>query len=1129
MSMNRVILLTVLFTLTCSLFGADITGEKRKWHRVSLTFDGPSKSETSSDNPFRNYRLDVTFTHSSGHKIILPGFFAADGNAANSGAVSGNKWRVHFRPDKTGTWSYKASFRKGTDVAIADSSTAGKSAGFFDGESGSFSISNTNKSGLDFRGKGRLKYVGEHYLRHENGEWFIKVGPDSPEGFLANHDFDVEDPKGTRSEFKEHGKHWKSGDPTWKGGKGKNIIGAVNYISDQSMNCFYILTYTAHGDTRSVWPYKTMDDRYRFDCSKLDQWEIVFQHMDKKGILNHLVFSETENETYWEKKDFGVNDGFAPSRKLYYRELIARFGHHLGVVWNLGEELGWNDSKGGDLGKAVTSSQLKQFSSYIRKIDAYNSMINFHTLPGGGWNHYEPMLGFKDFEGISGQFPLGTNGMSKAHDRLKLWIDKSRKAGRKWVICNDEPGGENIPLKYDSKGNRLDTAGVRPDKLDSSHNYPRNHALWGSLMAGSAGVETYFGWNYTSYGGGDGKVNNFDAWRNWWKQCRIAKNFFKDHLEFWEMKHDDDLTSAGNDYVFAKRGSTYAVYLPSGGTTSLNLGGYSGSFEVKWFDPRNGGSLQNGSVTKVNGNGTRALGNPPNNTGKDWVILVRKTASENKSPSLSFATPSNGDVLAEGANLYVKANASDSDGSIANVKLYLNGVFLREEKNIPYEWGASGQNDAALTNMSAGNYTLKLVAEDNDGATASKQISITVEEPNKAPSLNFATPANGATFKEGKNLYVKVNASDSDGSIANVKLFLNNNLVRQENLDPYEWGASGQNDSVLKNMAAGSYTLKAVATDNKGKTKTASIKVNIEKDSALPSKWSVKQFGDSSFTAEHSDGVYTLSAAGTDIWGQSDEFGFAHQDWDGDLTIVCKVNSLTNTHSWAKAGIMIRETLAANSAHVMLVVTPGNGVSMQYRLNSGESSSSTSVKGVKTPQWLKLTRRGNTVRAYYGNDGGTWIPVGKVNSVMSSSVFAGLALTSHNSGEIATAKFSSVELKDPSNELSAVRYVLVNASTGKDIKELFQNDEIDLASINAPINIRVEMSEKPGSVRFFLNGTFFHNENGAPYYLNGNDSNTIFPWNPAVGSYTLDSIPYSQSNGGGLAGEKFRVKLNIKE
>ena len=97
-----------------------ITGELKKWHKVTLTFDGPETSEDAAFNPFMGYRLNVVFTHkASGKSYKVPGYFAADGNAGESSVTSGNKWRVHFAPDETGEWTYKVDFRKGEFAAVS--------------------------------------------------------------------------------------------------------------------------------------------------------------------------------------------------------------------------------------------------------------------------------------------------------------------------------------------------------------------------------------------------------------------------------------------------------------------------------------------------------------------------------------------------------------------------------------------------------------------------------------------------------------------------------------------------------------------------------------------------------------------------------------------------------------------------------------------------------------------------------------------------------------------------------------------------------------------------------------------------------------------------------------------------
>ena len=97
-----------------------LTGQLKRWHKVTLTLDGPFAHELDNDpNPFLDYRMRVEFAHQSGTpRYIVPGYFAADGNAANTSAQAGVKWRAHLSPDKPGDWSYRVSFVKGHRVAV---------------------------------------------------------------------------------------------------------------------------------------------------------------------------------------------------------------------------------------------------------------------------------------------------------------------------------------------------------------------------------------------------------------------------------------------------------------------------------------------------------------------------------------------------------------------------------------------------------------------------------------------------------------------------------------------------------------------------------------------------------------------------------------------------------------------------------------------------------------------------------------------------------------------------------------------------------------------------------------------------------------------------------------------------
>ena len=557
---------------------ATVSGELRTWHPLALTFSGPETAEAAAPNPFRDFRLAVTFS-SGGRTCVVPGYYAADGNAANTGAAAGNKWRVHFTPDQEGEWTWTASFRAGPDVALSSESAAGKPAAF-DGTTGTLKIGPTDKTGRDLRGQGMLQYVGEHYLRFaQTGQYFLKGGADSPENFLGYADFD-QTPKG-KHRYAPHAGDWKPGDPSWAGGRGRSIIGALNYLASKGMNSVYFLTMNVRGDGKDVWPWTDENERFRFDCSKLDQWEIVFSHMDRLGIMLHVLTQETENDQLLDGGDLG------PERILYYRELVARFGHHLAVIWNLGEE------------NTNTDGQRKAFAKFFKDVDPYKHPVVVHTFPGKQEAVYTPLLGYAYFDGPS----LQTN---QTHAQTVKWIDQSAAAGRKWFVSLDEIGPANT--------------GVKPDADDPGHDEVRHKHLWGNLMAGGAGCEWYFGYKFPH------NDLNCEDWRSrdrMWDQTRYALEFFRRHLPFTKMKQADELTSDPDDYCLALPREVYAVYLPAGGTADLDLGTAAAAFTVAWYNPREGGPLQAGSVAEVKGPGKVSLGRPPADPSKDWVVLVK--------------------------------------------------------------------------------------------------------------------------------------------------------------------------------------------------------------------------------------------------------------------------------------------------------------------------------------------------------------------------------------------------------------------------------------------------------------------------------------------------------------------------
>lgn len=167
-------------------------------------------------------------------------------------------WQVHFRPDATGSWSYQVSFRAGPGVALKRPGDDSGSEPWppLDGVRGSFTVKESDKRGPDLRAPelGRVLHDGSHVLKYAgSGKPYLKAGEGSPENLLAYRDFDQTlDIKNTGfddgllqglHQYEPHVGHWLPGDPTWKTNKGKGLIGAVNYLTDQGLNSIYFLTF----------------------------------------------------------------------------------------------------------------------------------------------------------------------------------------------------------------------------------------------------------------------------------------------------------------------------------------------------------------------------------------------------------------------------------------------------------------------------------------------------------------------------------------------------------------------------------------------------------------------------------------------------------------------------------------------------------------------------------------------------------------------------------------------------------------------------------------------------------------------------------------------------------------------
>src|SRR5256885_13889408 len=190
--------------------------------------------------------------------------------------------------------------------------------------------------------------------------------------------------------------------------------------------------------------------------------------------------------------------------------------------------------------------------------------------------------------------------------------------------------------------------------------------------------------------------------------------------------------------------------------------------------------------------------------------------------------------------------------------------------------------------------------------------------------------------------------------------------------------------------------------------------VNFVVTSPLPNGWLHQDVGPVGVAgvASYSNGTFTLLASGQWIWSTADGMHFAYQSLTGDGTIIARVASAQGTQ-YPQAGVMIRESLNANSAHAYVAYQPYPSAFTYFysRTSTGAGTSSTGASITALPYWLKLVRSGNNFSGYSSIDGVSWTPLGVNQKIsMAQTVYIGLALTSDDNAALATATFDNVSV-----------------------------------------------------------------------------------------------------------------------
>jgi len=318
-------------------------------------------------------------------------------------------------------------------------------------------------------------------------------------------------------------------------------------------------------------------------------------------------------------------------------------------------------------------------------------------------------------------------------------------------------------------------------------------------------------------------------------------------------------------------------------------------------------------------------------TGSDsfywWSIHDLKvvTNTSNQAPNVSFVppTPQDGSTIDADQPFVIKINASDQDGSISNASLFVDETLVSEKNTVPYEWPS--ESEAALSTLSAGRHEFKAQVEDNFGAitTVITHLLLSKEEPpTPAPDGAFIapTPANNGTLAVGETVYVEVAADGNNTS--NIRLYINDQLVRQENVSPYQW--SSNRDGQLANLSAGQYVLRADIRGSNGAVRQITSRFTIGSSGPVNSPPTV------SFASPSPNNGATIPA-GSDIVITANA-----SDIDGNLQSVSLSlnNDLINTDtqppfSWSAENYPELSSLGAGNYTLKLVAKDSDNVTRE--------------------------------------------------------------------------------------------------------------------------------------------------------------------------------------------------------
>jgi hypothetical protein len=421
---------------------------------------------------------------------------------------------------------------------------------------------------------------------------------------------------------------------------------------------------------------------------------------------------------------------------------------------------------------------------------------------------------------------------------------------------------------------------------------------------------------------------------------------------------------------------------------------------------------------------------------------IMYTPSASSPPSISLSSPAGGSVFTEPANISLAASVVTNGHTISKVQFFSGSTLLAEDTAPPYSFAWNG--------VAAGSYSLTAqLVYDSSNTLASTPISVTVN-PQPLSGLTFAstsgtisspfTAANGFVSQTiasgvtngGRAAYTFTVNSTGDyliSAIVNAPNTSANSFyvnVDAEPVDPtmswdipvtsgaasrtVAWRGNGTPDAdqfvpKVFNLAQGTHQL--IIRGEEANTQLGSI--TISPAVTLPSPWQAIDIGAVGITGSSSitNGAYSISGAGV-LGGTSDSCRFLYQPMTSDGELRVRLNSVQDTGSSCRVGLLIRETLTPGARCSFLGISPDGTIRIQNRTTtSGSTTYASPSFGILPNIWLRLVRSGSIVHSYISRDGVNWTQVGSTLNTMATNIYFGFAVASGQAGVLNASSLSS--------------------------------------------------------------------------------------------------------------------------